>query len=162
MGTPPPSGTFTEAKRTFDVPAARVFRAWTDPAELATWAWGSLGRDVTAEVDARVGGSYRIQTSVDDAQGWPHTDWAMRGTYVEVEPDRRLVYTLQWDAPVGYNQGDQRVPDEIVAVDLTEEDGKTHVAVRHFGMPADPDGISATAHGKALVEVLAYLARTLD
>ena len=47
-------------ERTFDAPVERVFRAWSDPGELSRWAWGSIGHDVTADVDLRVGGGYRI------------------------------------------------------------------------------------------------------
>ena len=30
-------------ERTFDAPVDRVFRAWSDPGELAQWAWGPTG-----------------------------------------------------------------------------------------------------------------------
>ena len=44
--------------RVFDAPVDRVFRAWSVPRDLQQWAWGSLGNDVTAEVDLRVGGAF--------------------------------------------------------------------------------------------------------
>ena len=46
--------------RVFPAPRERVFRAWTEPAELMRW-WGPVGFTTpSAEVDLRVGGKYRI------------------------------------------------------------------------------------------------------
>ena len=111
--------------RTFDAPVERVFRAWSDPRALERRAWGSLGHDVLADVDLRVGGSYRIETSK------PGKDTlAFLGTYQEIVPGRRLVYTLHWDAPMGYD-----APDERVTVEFADGGAQTRVTFLHEGVP---------------------------
>jgi uncharacterized protein YndB with AHSA1/START domain len=66
----------------------RVWRAWTDGAELAAWFWpASFATE--AQVDARVGGSWRVAS---EAAGM-----AASGQFVDVEPHSRLVYTWRWD-----------------------------------------------------------------
>lgn len=111
--------------RTFDAPVERVFRAWSDPRDLERWAWGSLGHEVRAEVDLRVGGSYRIETSQPGKDAF-----VFRGTCEEIVPDRRLVYTLHWDAPMGYD-----APDERVTVEFAERGAQTEATFPHEGVP---------------------------
>ena len=94
-------------EREFNAPVARVFEAWTDPKILERWAWGSLGDDVTAVLDLRVGGTYRIETGTPEGPRW-----VFSGTYLLVLPDERLEYSVQWDAPMGYES-----PDEKITVD---------------------------------------------
>ncbi len=112
-------------ERTFDAPVDRVFRAWSDPGELAQWAWGSIGHDVRADVDLRVGGAYRITSS---QPGQPTV--ACEGIYEEVVTDRRLVYSLHWDAPMGYD-----APDERVTVEFVGRGEQTDVTFVHEGVP---------------------------
>ncbi len=47
--------------RTFRAPREKVFSAWTDPEKLKRW-WGAHEGFTTpiAEIDLRVGGSYRL------------------------------------------------------------------------------------------------------
>ncbi len=109
----------------FDAPVERVFRAWSDPRDLERWAWGSLGHEVRAEVDLRVGGSFRIETTQ------PGKDTSsFSGIYEEVVPGRRLVYTLHWDVPMGYD-----APDERVTVDFADRGAQTDVTFLHEGVP---------------------------
>jgi uncharacterized protein YndB with AHSA1/START domain len=75
-------------------PAApeKVWRAWTDPQALAKW-WGpGPGEPVSlAELDVRVGGRFRIVFGGPD--GKLHE---CAGTYKEVVPNRKLVFTWSW------------------------------------------------------------------
>jgi len=76
--------------RTFDGPARLVFDAWTKPELLKQW-WAptSMGMSlVTCEADVRVGGTYRFVFGLDDSQ-----TTAFFGTYLEVTPPSRLVWT---------------------------------------------------------------------
>lgn len=53
-------------QRVIPAPPERVFHAWTDPDELAAW-WGPKGvRCLSAEVDLRIGGGYRIGNELPD------------------------------------------------------------------------------------------------
>ena len=114
--------------RVFDAPVDRVFRAWSVPRDLQQWAWGSLGNDVTAEVDLRVGGAYRIETLRPE-----QVKWAFTGIYEQVDADRRLVYTVSWSVPMGYES-----PGERVTVDFVNREGKTEVVFVHEGVPEGP------------------------
>ena len=83
--------------RTFNAPARLVFEAWTKPELLRRW-WTPKSMDmsfVSCEVDVRVGGRYRFEIS---HQGSP--PMAFFGTYTEVVPASRLVWTNEED-PAG-------------------------------------------------------------
>ncbi|MGQ0811672.1 MAG: SRPBCC family protein, partial [Nitrospiraceae bacterium] len=66
--------------RTFNAPRDKVFKAWTDSQALMRWFAPSDDFSVPfAEVDLRVGGSYRIQMKAPN--GDLHT---VKGRYREV------------------------------------------------------------------------------
>ena len=76
--------------RTIDGPPPSVFEAWTD-AELFRqwWVPKSIGvKLLSCEVDARVGGGYRL--TFDNGTAEP---MAFFGRYLEVTPPTRLVWT---------------------------------------------------------------------
>ena len=76
-----------EISRTFQAPRERVWKAWTDPDELAVW-WGRRGWSARREeitMDVRPGGAFRV-VSVNDADG---REMVNEGVYREVvEPER--------------------------------------------------------------------------
>jgi uncharacterized protein YndB with AHSA1/START domain len=87
-------GLVLRLRRTLPAPSAAVYRALSDPGELAKW-WGP--RDFTApsvEFDPRVGGSYRIAMQPPDGELF-----YLAGEFREVEPPERLVYTFRWEDP---------------------------------------------------------------
>src|SRR5262249_55622945 len=91
--------------RTFNAKPEAVFKPWTDPQALMRWFAPS--DDFTtpvAEVDPRVGGRYRIQ--MKDPAGQFHT---VRGTYREVTPPARLVFTWTWEEG---SCGDEMPPEQ--------------------------------------------------
>ena len=74
--------------RWFDAPPERVWRAWTDPAELAQW-WGPHGYTIPiSEVDVRRDGAYRIVMRSPEGVDYPAT-----GRFVEIDSPNRLVFT---------------------------------------------------------------------
>jgi len=76
--------------RTIDGPRAVVFEAWTD-AELFRqwWVPKSIGlKLLSCEIDARVGGGYRLTFDIGAAE-----PMAFFGRYLEVTPPTRLVWT---------------------------------------------------------------------
>jgi uncharacterized protein YndB with AHSA1/START domain len=123
-------------EREFDAQVGRVFRAWTTPAGLQRWAWGSIGRHVEAVVDLRVGGGFRVSTRRPDG-----SRWAFSGSYAEIQPDRRLAYTLERDAPMGYES-----PGERVVVDFSESAGRANIVFTHAGVP-DPKSRAGHVEG---------------
>ena len=106
--------------RTVAAPPDRAYAAWVEPERLATWWWPHLP-DTTYEIDARPGGAYRIDS--------PTAGIGVRGTFTEVEPPRRLVYTWLWSGDGDEGDG---VAEDVVDV-LFEPDGagRTVVTVRH-------------------------------
>ena len=76
--------------RTFNGPARIVFEAWTNPKLLKRW-WAPNSTGVSllsCEADVRVGGRYRFEFGHDVAK-----TMAFFGTYTEVTPHSRLVWT---------------------------------------------------------------------
>jgi len=83
--------------RTFNGPARLVFEAWTTPALFTRW-WlpTSFGiAIVSCEMDVRTGGGYRLTLRHGTSE-----PMVFHGTYVEVTPFSRLVWTNE-ESPHG-------------------------------------------------------------
>jgi uncharacterized protein YndB with AHSA1/START domain len=133
----------------FRAPVRRVFRAWQDPRDLERWAWGSVGVDCRAEVDFRVGGKHSVSTARPDG-----ARWSFSGEYVEIVPNRKIVHTLAWQAPMGYEPVEERL-----SVKFADDDGATTVEFRHRG---DLSKASLAEHGRGWVDVLDALQRLVE
>jgi uncharacterized protein YndB with AHSA1/START domain len=137
--------------RTFNGPAHLVFKAWTT-AELFRqwWVPKSMGMNLLAcEMDVRVGGQYRLVFAHGESQ------MAFFGTYKEVKPHSRLVWTNE--------ESDE---GSITTVTFAEKDGQTLV-VLHELYPSkealDAAGGAADAMGETfeqLDELLVTLGRS--
>lgn len=105
--------------RCFRAPVQLVYRAWADPALFRQW-WvpRSYGMTlVSCEMDVRVGGTYRLEighVSMDQPM-------AFYGTYLEVEPDRRIVWT-----------NEESADGAITTVSFAERDGGTEVTISNL------------------------------
>jgi uncharacterized protein YndB with AHSA1/START domain len=74
--------------RVFDAPRERVFKAWTDPDDMAQW-WGPYGfTNPVCELDVRPGGAIRI-----DMRGPDGTLYPMKGVFHEISEPAVLVFT---------------------------------------------------------------------
>ncbi len=81
-------------RRVLPAPRPLVFRALTEPSELAKW-WGPRGFTAPRiDSDLRVGGSYRIAMQPPDGDLF-----YLSGEFVEVDPPSRLAYTFRWEDP---------------------------------------------------------------
>lgn len=81
-------------RRLIRAPAERVFAAWTEPARLRQW-WGPRGVTCTdAEMDVRVGGTFRLGNRFEDGR----MIW-ISGEFLDVQPPRKLVYTWMLGDP---------------------------------------------------------------
>jgi len=103
--------------RTFDAPARLVFKAWTTPALFQRW-WvpASFGLTlVSYEAEIVVGGKYRLVFSHPEAP----EPMAFFGTYLEVTPHSRLVWTNE----------EAGEPFQVTTVTFEEKDGKTILVV---------------------------------
>lgn len=102
--------------RHFDAPPDRVFRAFADPEQLATW-WGPKGMSVSHhEIDVREGGAWR--TTMRSEAGEDHT---VSGVYREIKAPNRLVFTWGWE------RDGVRGHETIVTIDLIEDGDRTRL-----------------------------------
>jgi uncharacterized protein YndB with AHSA1/START domain len=113
-------------RRTFACPREEVFEAWTDPDALVRWFGGALGRTLSAAVDLRVGGAYRLTMQSGREVG------AVEGVYQEVDAPERLVYSWRWDRPEVEGGRESRV-----TVEFRDRDGATEVVLTHEGIGTD-------------------------
>ena len=115
-----------EIARRFKAPRAAVFRAWTEPEALAQWMGpeGTQARDVT--LDLRVGGGYSLV--IDGKDGGAH---ALSGTYKEISPPERLVFTFVW------GQGDLKDLEMLVTVSFAELEGGTLMTLVQERVPSE-------------------------
>jgi uncharacterized protein (TIGR03086 family) len=122
--------------------AEQTFALLTDPERLRRW------QAVTARVELRAGGAFRW-TVVPGANA--------SGTFVEVEPGRRLVFTFGWEDGAG------APPPGASAVTITlepEQDG-TRVRLVHEGLTEEQE--EAHSHGwEHFMERLAAAGRDGD
>jgi uncharacterized protein YndB with AHSA1/START domain len=116
--------TSLQMRRTFSAPRQRVFRAWTDPNELARWFAPSADYStVVPEFDLRVGGKYRLE--IHHKGGNVHRLW---GIYREIRPPEKLVFTWRWD-------GDTLSQDSVVTIEFHDLGNSTEVVLTHELLP---------------------------
>ena len=127
---------------------------------MAAFMWARWGSDTVAESDLRVGGRYEVyMTPPQPDPNWSGDRWGFFGYYTELAAPSRMAYTLHWDAPVGYNQGEEAVADEVVILAFADVDGGTSVTMWHLGIPAI-DG-AAAEHGRGIEAEFDALERLL-
>lgn len=98
---------------------AVVFAAWTEPDQLMCW-WGPADVVCThAEIDLRVGGSFRIANQLPDGQ----LIW-ISGSYQEIDPPHRLRHTWLVGEPAG------GVPSDVT-VTFNPINGGTEIRITH-------------------------------
>ena len=90
--------------RMFNAPRELVYEAFTNPAMVAEWMGPRGFSAMDIEYDVRPGGRWRVRLHVSgpktDCDPHGYTDLWMQGTYLEVMPPERLVYTFAWDGRI--------------------------------------------------------------
>lgn len=109
--------------RVFDAPRALVFKMWTDPNHLRAWFGPGVFTNPVCEVDARVGGKWRIV--MRDPQG---NDYPCGGEYREVVAPERLAFTN-----IATDKDANPIIDGFTTVILEEENGKTKLTLHTRG-----------------------------
>ena len=130
--------------RTINGPARIVFEAFTRAELLRRW-WvpQSMGMTlVSCEVDARVGGKYRLAFDI----GGPEPA-AFFGTYVEVKPYSRLAWTNEEGGEGG----------SVTSVTFEERGGQTLVVLRETYPSKEALDAAGTGAADALVETFDQL-----
>jgi uncharacterized protein YndB with AHSA1/START domain len=99
--------------------AAIAWAHWVEPDLLVRW----MGDMATLEPHA--GGMFRLQYSSGDASA---------GSYVEVVPPRRLVFTWGWEGEADFPPGSSTIE---LAFEGPSSEASTLMRLRHSGIPAD-------------------------
>jgi uncharacterized protein YndB with AHSA1/START domain len=111
--------------RVLRAPPERVYRAFLDPDAMAKWLppHGFTGK--VHEMDARVGGGYRMSfTNFSTGRSE-----SFGGRYVELTPHERIRYTDKFDDPA--------LPGEMqVAIALRKVDFGTELEIVQEGIPS--------------------------
>ncbi len=97
--------------RTFDAKPHTVFKAWSEPEIFRRW-WVPEGFGITligCEMDVRTGGTYRLVFAAGETD-----TMAFHGKYLEVVPDRKIVWTNEEEAECA-----------VTTVTFEEQGGKT-------------------------------------
>jgi uncharacterized protein YndB with AHSA1/START domain len=111
--------------RVFDCGRHKVWDMWTKPDKIAEW-WGvpplAANKESTA-VDMRVGGIWQADMiNTNDGTSLP-----FRGTFVEVDPPRKIVIAL-------HDPADANNPNrETLTVTFTDHAGSTQMTLRQKG-----------------------------
>lgn len=127
MTEPQTSADVVRIERTIPAPPERVFEAWLDPATIAGWL-SPTGR-ARAEVDASVGGRFRVVMLGDPGDPVAGDGLVHTGEYLEIDRFRRLVFT--WVSPYTGPEPSR------VTVDFEEAGSATRVVLLHEQLPAD-------------------------
>jgi uncharacterized protein YndB with AHSA1/START domain len=132
--------------RVFNAPRERVFKAFTDPKQLAKW-WGPRGFTTpVCEVDLRPSGSRRLVMRSSDGVDYPLT-----GHFLEIVENERIVMTdcvadhnPEWHAMVNQNRPNAKggLPELLWTLTFEDLEGKTKITIRyHFETAEDRDAL---------------------
>lgn len=111
--------------RLIDAPAAKLFRAWTEPELLVQWFAPAPYTTPSAQLDVRPGGGNLIVMRGPDGPDMPNA-----GVYLEVVQDKKIVFTDAYAA--GWKPSAK--PFMTVILTFEPEDGKTRYTAlaRHW------------------------------
>jgi len=156
LTTPPAERTLTTT-RVFDAPRELVYRAWTDPRQLALWFPPEHFTAPVCQLDVRPGGSLRIDMKGDDDAGdFAGAVFPAVGIYREVVPNERLAFTLK-----GLEEGP---PPMVLTTVIFEDQGrKTKLTIHQTADTiADYDVLRKIGATEGLRQSLDKLSALLD
>ena len=119
--------TSLEIVRFINVPANRVYDAWTDPAQLRQWFGPENVCTRNMLADVRVGGKYRWDLTTPEGE-----EMSAFGEYRELVPGKKIVFTWQWD-----DDEDWENWTSVVTIELFERGGGTELRFRHEQLPSE-------------------------
>ena len=130
--------------RTFDAPARLVFEAWSKPELFKKW-WvpRSMGMTLrSCELDVRTGGKYCLVFGDD-----PANPMAFFGKYLEVVPNKRIVWTNEESGDAG----------SVTTVTFEERDGKTLLVMSELYPTKEALDAAGTGAQEAMNETFGQL-----
>lgn len=102
--------------REFDAPKHLVYKAWTTLELVKRWWAGTMGQMTVAEMDVRVGGTWRWVMIATEGM-----EVAFHGEYREIVPDERIVSTEFFE---GFPDS-----ESLNTMSLVEVDGRTTMTI---------------------------------
>ena len=126
--------------RLYDAPRDLVWRAWTDPKQMAQ-SFGPRGfTSSVPELDVRAGGALRIVMHGPDGN-----DYAMKGVFREVKPPEKLVFSN-----IAIDKDGNHLLEGETTVILEEQGGKTKLTLKTYAkglVPMAPQMLSGMEAG---------------
>ena len=114
-----PSETQIQIRREFDAPRHLVYRAWTTPELIERWWSGKRGEVSVADVDLRVGGSWRYLMTANEGY-----EVGFHGEFREIIPNERIVNTEIYDTGPGAEEA-QGLEPAVITTTFTDVGGRT-------------------------------------
>ncbi len=125
-------------ERDFNLAKDTVWKAWTEPESFKKW-WGPTDYSCPdCRIDLKLGGKYIASMKGPDGK-----EIYSSGIYKEIVPGKKLVVTDNFSD----SEGNTTAPPEgmpgdwsqelVVTVELSEKNGKTHMSLKHEGLPAE-------------------------
>ena len=143
-----PSDREIHIERIFDAPRDRVWRAITDPKQVAQW-WGRGNKLVIERMEVERGGHWRF------VEHGPEGVHGFEGRYAEVTPPSRVVQTFEWDGMPGHVS-----LETVILEDLG--DGRTKIVnTSLFHTKEDRDGMLQSGMEEGLNQSYEALDRLL-
>lgn len=129
---------YLELRRTFPFTREKVFAAWTDRKQLEQW----MCRDQSSHTvihhhqDIRTGGRYLLEVRDREKN---EVYWG-QGTYSEVTPSERIVFTWQWTkSREGGESLHPESPETVVRVEFHSRGNSTEVVLTHGPFHTETD-----------------------
>jgi uncharacterized protein YndB with AHSA1/START domain len=121
--------------RRFKASRERVFAAFSTLEAMAA-GFGPPGVTVVGDsLDFRVGGLYRLRIKK------PDEDMVVGGTYREITPPSKLVFTWKWE-----DDEDWVSVDSVITLEFHAEGDETELQLTQVGFPV-PESRDRHAHG---------------
>jgi uncharacterized protein YndB with AHSA1/START domain len=107
--------------REFDAPRHVVYKAWTTPELVKQWWHANRGTVTLAEIDLRVGGTWRYVSVTEDG-----LEVGFHGEYRDIVPNERIVSTEVFE---GMPQGDGPEQGTLNTATFSEAAGRTTLTI---------------------------------
>jgi uncharacterized protein YndB with AHSA1/START domain len=145
-------------ERFVEVSPELVWMAWTQPEHLKPWFTPAPWTTVDCEIDLRAGGVFRTVMRSPEGQDYPNL-----GCYLEVVPNRKLVWTDALEAGFRPSRRDAHLGFRFTAAIILEPQGK---GTKYTAIVMHSDEASREKHdamgfqdgwGKALEQLVAHV-----
>jgi uncharacterized protein YndB with AHSA1/START domain len=145
--------------RIYDAPRGLVYRAWTDPKQLAKWFPPEGFSSPRCEVDPRPGGVIRVDMKAPDGPPFDGKVFPGPGVFQEVVPNERLVFTMTPEIEPG-----RSMPMVLMSVRFEDHAGnKTKLTIEQtLPTVADYEAMVKTGMEQGINESLDKLAGVLS